>query len=178
MSGFEVLAIILFAFGGFFRNPRLTIALYTLSNFLFLFVYFELGLFMVCISIMLSSIRGIAALILNEQRNRYSVAIFTFAIVVLIAIEINNYADLLIICAAIAIGLAAYFRDKLVLYWTATITSQILWITHSLIFEVYGMLICCCVIMTTGIFAICRHIDLPQLLRAMRQKPALSKQRI
>ena len=163
MSHIEILAVLLFAIGGFFKNPRKTIAIYMFSNMLFLLVYFELGLFMACISLGLASIRGVAALFLNDEQNKYSVIFFTLAIIVLIALEISHYADFLIIVAALAIGCSTYFRDHLYLYWSTTILSQALWVVHSLIFEVYGMLICASVIIATGLYAICKNTDFTAL---------------
>lgn len=159
MSGFEIAAILLFLIGGLYKSPRKMIAIYTFSNFLFLFVYLDLALYMAAISIGLSTIRGISSLFLNDKQNKYSVFILTFIIVCLIAIEVSHYADILILFAAIAIGLSAHFRDNFIMFRTTTIVSQILWIAHSLIFGVYGMLICAGIILGTSLWALIKYAD-------------------
>ncbi|NCO03101.1 MAG: YgjV family protein [Alphaproteobacteria bacterium] len=111
MSGFEIAAIFLFLIGGLYKSPRKMIAVYTFSNFLFLFVYLDMALYMAAVSIGLSTIRGAASLFLSDKHNKYSAFILTLIIVCLIAIEISHYADILILLAAVAIGLSAHFRD-------------------------------------------------------------------
>jgi len=160
MSGFEITAIFLFLIGGLYKSPRKMIAIYTFSNFLFLFVYLDLALYMAAISIGLSTMRGIASLFLNDKQNKYSVVLITFCIVCLIAIEIDHYADFLILVAALAIGLSIIFRDNLIMFRTTTIISQILWIIHSCIFGVYGMMICASIILCTSLWVLIKHTDI------------------
>ena len=70
-----------------------------------------MALYMAAVSIGLSTIRGAASLFLSDKHNKYSAFILTLIIVCLIAIEISHYADILILLAAVAIGLSAHFRD-------------------------------------------------------------------
>ena len=159
MSNYEILVICLYIIGGLYKNPRATIGIYAISNLIFVTIYMQLGLLMAAIAIGLSGLRGLAALFLSDKQNKYSATITTLLIVCLISSEIDHAGDLLLLIAAIAIGTSTFFRDNFIMYRLLSITSNTMWIIHSIVFGVYGMLICASVIVGTGIWVLYKHAD-------------------
>ncbi|NQZ14528.1 MAG: YgjV family protein [Alphaproteobacteria bacterium] len=163
MSTIELIAVGLFIFGGLLKAPRKTIGIYTISNFLLALVYLQAALYMAFAAITVSCIRSIAALFLTYKQNKYSVIITTLTVVGLIAVEISHMTDILVLISAVAIGTSIYFRDNLVMYRLLSITSNTVWIIHSLVFGVYGMLICASIVVCTSIWVLYKHSDLKSI---------------
>ena len=139
-----------FAFGGLLKNPRHSMALYCLSDALYIVVYLLMGLHLAAISIGVATFRTFLSLFLNERYNRYSTTALTLLAMILLIANMNQSTDLLVVLAALAIGLSCSFRDNYVAFKLLTMSSQILWSTHSVLFEVYPMLVCCLVIFCTN----------------------------
>ncbi|MAZ76145.1 MAG: hypothetical protein CMH31_02460 [Micavibrio sp.] len=159
MTFIEILPICFFILAGLYKSPKTSIIFYTLSSVVFLYIYVDLGLFMAAISIGLSIVRGIGCITLNHKYNNALTFITTALIILLIAVEISHMADTLIIIAAVFIGTACYYRDCVILFRATTALSQILWIIHSVIFDVPSMLICSCIVLSTCIWALIKHTD-------------------
>lgn len=159
MTVIEILPILFFILAGLYKSPKISMIFYTLSSVVFLHIYVNLGLLMAAISIGLSIVRGVGCITLSHKYNNTLTFITTALIILLIAVEISHMADTLIIIAAIFIGAACYYRDCVILFRTTTALSQVLWIIHSVIFDVPSMLICSSIILGTCIWALIKHTD-------------------
>jgi hypothetical protein len=159
----EILGWIANAFffsGGLFKNPRLTIANYALADGLYVIMYFSAGLWVAAISMLFAGIRSGLSLFLNEKQNKISVIVFTLIVSIIVIFNMKHNADILILLAGCCIGLSCYYRDSIIPFRISTSVSQILWIFHSLIFGVYPMVFCCCIILVTNIYALLVYTDL------------------
>ena len=153
------IANLFFFSGGLFKNPRLTIANYAFADALYVIMYFSAGLWMAAISMLFAGIRSGLSLFLNEKQNKISVIVFTLIVSIIVIFNMKHDADILILLAGCCIGLSCYYRDSIIPFRISTSISQILWIAHSLIFGVYPMIFCCCIILATNIYALIVYTD-------------------
>ena len=153
------LANAFFFSGGFFKNPRLTIANYAFADMLYVVMYLSAGIWLAAISMMFAGVRSVLSLFLNEKQNKISVVVFTLIVSVIILTNMQHSADILILLAGACIGLSCYYRDSIIPFRVSTSISQVLWIVHSLIFGVYPMIFCCCIILATNIYALIVYTD-------------------
>lgn len=153
-------ANILFFSGGFFRNPRLTMSNYALADALYVAMYFSSGIWIAGISMLFAGLRTVLSIFLNEKQNKISVVTLTFLISIIVLVNMSDYADFLILLAGFCIGLSCYFRDSIIPFRLSTSMSQILWIWHSVVFGIYPMIFCCCIILATNLYALIMYTDI------------------
>jgi len=133
---------------------------YALADVLYVVMYFSTGIWLAAISMFFAGLRTVLSLFLNERQNIISIVILTFLTSVIVLLNVSHPADILILLAGFCIGISCYFRDSIIPFRLSTSLSQILWIFHSIVFEVYPMIFCCCIILATNLYALIIHTDI------------------
>jgi hypothetical protein len=147
-------ANVLFFAGGVFKNPRLTAAFYVLANALFVVMYASIGIALAAITMGITTLRNLLAIVLNDKHNKISVVILTAITIAILLFTLKNTGDIIILMAAIAIAASYYYIENFILFRLFSSLSQVLWITHSIMFDIYSMMCCCIIILTTNIGAL------------------------
>lgn len=123
-------------------------------------MYFYTGLWIAALSLMFAILRTVLSLFLNERQNTLSIVVLTSITSLIILLNVSHAADLLILLAGFCVGISCYFRDRILPYRLFTTFSQTFWIAHSVIFEVYPMIFCCCIMLGTNLYAVMAYTDL------------------
>ena len=146
--------------GGLFKNPRKTMLNYALADVLYVIMYFSTGFWIAAISIFFCSLRTVLSIFLNEKHNIIAIVFLTLLTSMIIITNMNHTADVLILLAGWCVGMSCYFRNSIIPFRLSISMSQVLWIIHSVAFEIYPMIFCCGVMLATNLYALIIYTDL------------------
>lgn len=157
---------LLFLIGGFFKSPKHTMATYFTADILYVVMYLSAALYVPAISMGIVCLRTLGALFLSDETNKRSVYALTALTVVILMVTMTHIMDVLIILASLSIAASQLYRDHLVKFRLSLLGSQVLWIIHSLYFDVPSMLVTCLLVSGSCIYSLIVHTGLWHSLRS------------
>ncbi len=153
-------ANLLFGCGGIVKKPKYTMIFDIIAELLYVISYISLGLFIAAFAMGINILRAFLALFLNKKQNAISTLFLTSLAIIIIASNLSDNSDLLVMLAAICIGISIYCRDNYIAFKLLVCLSQILWMAHSILHGVYPMMFCCALVFTTNLFALIYYTEI------------------
>lgn len=151
------IALLLFMVGGLYKQPRTTMLFAIAGNFCFALSYFLTEKYVPAASIGGNVIYAIIVRQIDARHLKTCLYIYAVFCTTMISIHIAQPIDVLILLAGWAMAFANYNRDNYINYKSGILLSQAMWITYTLYFADYPMLICSSMIVMANGYSLLRN---------------------